>query len=220
VNQTPTVHLIDDDESFLRSMARRLRSHGLNVATWNSAAEFLLRPDQDAPGCVLTDLQMPARDGFELQRNLAASSNPLPLIFISGKGDIPSTVRAMRAGAEDFLTKRTETAELLAAIHRALDRDAQERISRGQQNASRELIDSLSGRELQMLLGIIQGLSNRQMSENYGVAERTVKHYRTLLTRRLDIYTSVDLCRLVQEAGLTPDDIAAAIDSTPATALQ
>lgn len=216
MTQQQTVHLIDDDDSFLRSMARRLRGHGLSVATWTSAAEFLLRPDQDAPGCVLTDLQMPARDGFELQRNLAASSNPLPLIFISGKGDIPSTVRAMRAGAEDFLTKRTETPELLAAIQRALDRDTRERVARSQQNASRDLIDSLSGRELQMLLGVIQGLSNRQMSETYGLAERTVKHYRTLLTRRLGVYTTVDLCRLVQEAGVTAEDIAAAIDATPA----
>jgi two-component system response regulator FixJ len=211
VTEQQTVHLIDDDESFLRSMARRLRSHGLNVATWNSAAEFLLRPEPNAPGCVLTDLQMPGRDGFELQRILATSPNPLPLIFISGKGDIPATVRAMRAGAEDFLTKRAGTSELLAAIQRALDRDTRERASRGQQNSSRQLIDSLSGRELQILLGIIQGLSNRQMVENYGLAERTVKHYRTQLTRKLDRYTTVELCRIVQDAGLTPENLTTAI---------
>jgi two-component system response regulator FixJ len=211
VTQQQTVHLIDDDESFLRSMARRLRSHGLTVAAWNSAAEFLLRPEPNAPGCVLTDLQMPGRDGFELQRILATSPNPLPLIFISGKGDIPATVRAMRAGAEDFLTKRTGTTELLAAIQRALDRDTSERTSRGQQNSSRQLIDSLSGRELQILLGIIQGLSNRQMAENYELAERTVKHYRTQLTRKLELYTTVEICRLVQDAGLTPEDLASTI---------
>ncbi len=211
MTEQQTVHLIDDDESFLRSMARRLRSHGLNVATWNSAAEFLLRPEPNAPGCVLTDLQMPGRDGFELQRILATSPNPLPLIFISGKGDIPATVRAMRAGAEDFLTKRAGTSELLAAIQRALDRDTRERASRGQQNSSRQLIDSLSGRELQILLGIIQGLSNRQMVENYGLAERTVKHYRTQLTRKLDRYTTVELCRIVQDAGLTPENLTTAI---------
>lgn len=211
MTEQQTVHLIDDDESFLRSMARRLRSHGLNVATWNSAAEFLLRPEPNAPGCVLTDLQMPGRDGFELQRILATSPNPLPLIFISGKGDIPATVRAMRAGAEDSLTKRAGTSELLAAIQRALDRDTSERTSRGQQNSSRQLIDSLSGRELQILLGIIQGLSNRQMVENYGLAERTVKHYRTQLTRKLDRYTTVELCRIVQDAGLTPESLTTAI---------
>lgn len=211
MTEQQTVHLIDDDESFLRSMARRLRSHALNVATWNSAAEFLLRPEPNASGCVLTDLQMPGRDGFELQRILATSPNPLPLIFISGKGDIPATVRAMRAGAEDFLTKRAGTSELLAAIQRALDRDTRERASRGQQNSSRQLIDSLSGRELQILLGIIQGLSNRQMVENYGLAERTVKHYRTQLTRKLDRYTTVELCRIVQDAGLTPESLTTAI---------
>lgn len=207
----PTIHVIDDDQSFLRSMGRRLKSHGLNVATYSSAAEFLIRPDQDSPGCVLTDLQMPNRDGFELQQNLAASSNPMPLIFVTGKGDIPTSVRAMRAGAEDFLTKRAETPELLDAIKRALERDSQNRRARGQQSVAREMIDSLSARELQVLLGVVQGYSNRQMSEEYGLAERTIKLYRTNLTRRLDIYTAVDLARLVHEAGLTAQDLAAAI---------
>jgi len=211
VTQQQTVHLIDDDESFLRSMARRLRSHGLNVATWNSAAEFLLRPEPNAPGCVLTDLQMPGRDGFELQRILATSPNPLPLIFISGKGDIPATVRAMRAGAEDFLTKRTGTTELLAAIQRALDRDTRERAARGQQNSSRQLLNSLSERELQILLGITHGLANRQMAVQYGLAYRTVKHYRTLLTRKIELYITFELCRLIQDTILTPETLATTI---------
>lgn len=207
----PTIHVIDDDQSFLRSMGRRLKSHGWNVATYSSAAEFLIRPDQDSPGCVLTDLQMPNRDGFELQQNLAESSNPMPLIFVTGKGDIPTSVRAMRAGAEDFLTKRAETPELLDAINRALERDSQNRMARGQQSVARDMIDSLSARELQVLLGVVQGCSNREMSEQYGLAERTIKLYRTNLTRRLDIYAAVDLARLVQEAGLTTEDLAAAI---------
>ena len=211
----PTIHVIDDDQSFLRSMGRRLKSHGLNVATYSSAAEFLIRPDQDSPGCVLTDLQMPNRDGFELQQNLAESSNPMPLIFVTGKGDIPTSVRAMRAGAEDFLTKRAETPELLDAINRALERDSRNRMARGQQSIARDMIDSLSARELQMLLGVVQGCSNREMSEHYGLAERTVKLYRTNLTRRLGIYAPVDLARLVQEAGLTTADLASAIDFPP-----
>lgn len=215
-----TVHIIDDDASFLRSMGRRLKGLGLNVVTYGSAAEFLLRPDPDTPGCVLTDLQMPNRDGFELQKNLADSSNPMPLIFITGKGDISTSVRAMRAGAEDFLTKRAETQELLDAINRAINRDTQNRIDRGLQSAAREMIDSLSTRELQMLLGVVLGRSNREMSEQYGIAERTIKLHRTTMTRRLDIYAAVDLARLVQEAGLTPDDLAAALESAPALPLE
>jgi len=215
-----TVHIIDDDASFLRSMGRRLKGLGLNVVTYGSAAEFLLRPDPDTPGCVLTDLQMPNRDGFELQKNLADSSNPMPLIFITGKGDISTSVRAMRAGAEDFLTKRAETQELLDTINRAINRDTQNRIDRGLQSAAREMIDSLSTRELQMLLGVVLGRSNREMSEQYGIAERTIKLHRTTMTRRLDIYAAVDLARLVQEAGLTPDDLAAALESAPALPLE
>jgi FixJ family two-component response regulator len=94
-----TVHLIDDDESFLRSMTRRLGGHGYRVASYSSVAEFLLRPDPEDPGCVLTDLQMPRRDGFELQEILAASTNPLPVVFITGKGDIPTSVRIARSMA-------------------------------------------------------------------------------------------------------------------------
>ncbi|NBP81423.1 response regulator, partial [bacterium] len=113
---TKTVHVVDDDDSFLRSMGRRLRGHGYAVETYPSVADFLLRTDPEAPGCVLTDLQMPHRDGFELQAKLSESSNPLPVVFVTGKGDIPTSVRAIKAGAEDFLTKRVSTEELLGAI--------------------------------------------------------------------------------------------------------
>jgi FixJ family two-component response regulator len=185
----PTIHVIDDDESFLRSMARRLRGHGSEVATHGSVAEFLSRPCPEAPGCVLTDLQMPNRDGFDLQETLAKSANPLPVVFVTGKGDIPTSVRAIRAGAEDFLTKRVPIDELVAAINRAIARDARDR-------------------ELQMLLGIVKGMQNKEMAEEYGLSERTVKYHRTVLTRRLDLYASVDLTRLVQQAGISIDELA------------
>ena len=113
---TPMIHVVDDDESFLRSMERRLRGHGYAVATYPSVARFFERPSPETPGCVLADLQMPKRDGFDLQATLAKSVNPLPVVFVTGKGDIPTSVRAMRGGAEDFLTTRAGTAELVAAI--------------------------------------------------------------------------------------------------------
>lgn len=212
---TPTIHLIDDDESFLRSMARRLGGHGYQIATYVSVAEFLLRPDPEGPGCVLTDLQMPRRDGFELQETLAISANPLPVVFVTGKGDIPTSVRAMRGGAEDFLTKRVPTPELLGAIDRALARDKRERSARRRQAQARQMIDELSGRELQMLLGIVKGMPNREMAEAYAMSERTVKYYRTMLTRRLDLHASVDLARLVQEAGISIERLEKMADAAP-----
>lgn len=205
---TPMIHVVDDDESFLRSMERRLRGHGYTVATYPSVTRFFERPDPEAPGCVLADLQMPKRDGFDLQETLAKSSNPLPVVFVTGKGDIPTSVRAMRAGAEDFLTKRTATADLVAAIDRAIDRDARERAERMRSAEARKKIALLSDRELQMLLGIVKGMQNREMAEEYGLSERTVKYHRTMLTRRLNIYASVDLTRLVQEAGIAIEELA------------
>ena len=204
----PVVHVVDDDESFLRSMERRLRGHGYTVATFPSVARFFVRPDPEAPGCVLADLQMPNQDGFDLQESLAKSPNPLPVVFVTGKGDIPTSVRAMRAGAEDFLTKRVATADLVAAIDRAIDRDARERAGRMRCGEARKKLALLSDRELQMLLGIVKGMQNREMAEEYGLSERTVKYHRTMLTRRLDIYASVDLTRLVQTAGITIEELA------------
>ena len=212
---TATVHLIDDDESFLRSMARRLGGHGYQVATYASVAEFLLRPDPEAPGCVLTDLQMPRRDGFELQETLAGSANPLPVVFVTGKGDIPTSVRAMRAGAEDFLTKRVQTPELVGAIERAIARDKRERTARRRQAKARQQIESLTGRELQMLLGVVKGMQNKEMAEAYAMSERTVKYYRTMLTRHLDIHASVDLVRLVQDAGISTEELTSMAAAAP-----
>ena len=205
---TPTIHVVDDDESFLRSMERRLRGHGYTVATYPSVARFFKRPDPEKPGCVLADLQMPTRDGFDLQETLAKSNNPLPVVFVTGKGDIPTSVRAMRAGAEDFLTKRAATADLVAAIDRAIGRDARERTERLRCAEARKKIALLSDRELQMLLGIVKGITNREIAEECELSERTVKYHRTMLTRRLDIYASVDLTRLVQDAGITIEELA------------
>lgn len=206
---TPTIHVVDDDDSFLRSMERRLRGHGYTVATYPSVARFFERPDSDAPGCVLADLQMPKQSGFDLQETLAESKNPLPVVFVTGKGDIPTSVRAMRAGAEDFLTKRAATADLVAAIDRAIARDARERVERMRAAEARKKLALLSDRELQMLFGIAKGMQNRDMAEAYGISERTVKYHRTMLTRRLNIFASVDLTRLVQEAGISLEELAA-----------
>ena len=203
----PTIHLVDDDESFLRSMDRRLRAHGYYVATHKSVANFFAHRDPDAPGCVLADLQMPKQNGFDLQEALAQSPNPLTVVFVTGKGDIPTSVRAMRQGAEDFLTKRVPTAELIGAIERAVARDVRERVERVRKHEARRQIVRLTGRELQMLLGIVKGMPNKEMAELYGMSERTVKFHRTQLTRRLDLTAAAELTRLVLDAGLSIEDL-------------
>lgn len=211
----PTIHVVDDDDSFLRSMSRRLRGHGYHVATHSSVAGFLADRDPESPGCVLADLQMPKQDGFDLQEALAKSPHPLPVVFVTGKGDIPTSVRAMRAGAEDFLTKRVQTAELVAAIERAVARDVRERAERSRRVEARRMVSRLGGRELQMLLGIVKGMQNKEMAAEYGMSERTVKFHRTQLTRRLEIHAAVDLARLVQDAGISIEQLAAMAATAP-----
>lgn len=194
------VHVVDDDPSFLRSMARRLTLYGYEVATHASAEEFLRRSSPEQPGCVLTDLQMPGADGFVLQEALARSANPLPVVFISSKGDVRTTVKAMRGGAEDFLTKRSTKAELVGAIERALERDLAERERRMRRNEARRLLENLSERERQVLDGVLRGLLNKEIADSLGLAERTVKHHRTALTHKLGVTSPIDLARLVDEA--------------------
>jgi FixJ family two-component response regulator len=127
---TPIVFVVDDDASHLAATARLLRASGFEVQTFSSAQDFLARRPADAPGCVVADLQMPGINGIELQEALARTANPLPIVLRTGHGDIPTTVRAMRRGAQDFLTKLAPTAELIAAIRRTLARDARERSAR------------------------------------------------------------------------------------------
>lgn len=194
------VHIVDDDDSFLRSMARLLRVSGYKVRAFKSVDEFLAREDREAPGCVVTDLNMPRRNGFDLQSALASSDNPLPAVFITGQGDIPSSVRAMRAGAEDFLTKRSPKAQLLSAVERALERDAAERAQRTLHSQVRSKLDALTARERQVLDGVARGLLNKQIGEELGIAERTVKHHRTMLTQKLGVQSAAELALLVRDA--------------------
>ena len=196
----PIVHIVDDDDSFLRSMARLLRVSGYKVRAFKSVDEFLAREDREAPGCVVTDLNMPRRNGFDLQSALASSDNPMPAVFVTGQGDIPSSVRAMRAGAEDFLTKRSPKVQLLSAVDRALKRDAADRAQRTRHSQVRNKLEALTVRERQVLEGVVRGLLNKQIGEELGIAERTVKHHRTTLTQKLGVQSAAELALLVRDA--------------------
>ena len=196
------VHLVDDDASVLVATSRLLRACGLVVRTFASGAEFLAQRDADAPGCVLADVQMPGMNGLELQTALARSHNPLPILFLTGAGDIPSSVRAMRNGAEDFLEKHAPTAQLLGAVHRALARDAREREARARQRELRARFDTLTKREVEVLGHVVRGRLNKQIAGDLGIHERTVKLHRTAITMKLHVQSVAELTRLAGEAGL------------------
>ncbi|HTT23445.1 MAG TPA: response regulator [Candidatus Sulfotelmatobacter sp.] len=201
----PIVHVVDDDVSFLAAISRLLRANGFSVKTYSSAHEFLAQRDTDTPGCVLADLQMPLMSGLDLQSALAQSPNPLPILFLTGHADIPSTVRAMRDGAEDFLEKRAPKEKLLDAVNRALTRDSRERAARERQLELRALFDALTERELEVLSHVVRGQLNKQIAADLGLHERTVKLHRTAITTKLKVQSVAELTRLTQEAGIFPE---------------
>lgn len=198
----PVVHVVDDDESFLRSVSRLLRASGFEVATFSSVQSFLQRDAPSTPGCVVTDLQMPRQSGLDLQEALARSRNPLPVVFLTSKGDIPTTVRAMRSGAEDFLTKRTPKAQLLQAVTRALDRGKQERHSREQGASVQAKLESLSPREREVLSRVARGLLNKEIAGELGLAERTVKLHRSNLSAKLGLRSAAELALFARQSGV------------------
>jgi FixJ family two-component response regulator len=198
----PIVHIVDDNPSFLSATSRLLRASGFTVRTFGSANDFLTQRDEDASGCVLADVQMPGMNGLELQTALAHSSNPLPILFLTGHGDIPSSVSAMREGAEDFLEKRAPKTQLIDAVKRALDRGAREREARARQRSVRALFDALTPRELEVLGHVVRGKLNKQIAGDLGIHERTVKLHRTAITTKLRVQSVAELTRLTDEAGL------------------
>lgn len=199
-----TVHIVDDNASFLAAVSRLLRASGFTVKTFSSASDFLGQRDADTPGCVLADLRMPGMNGFDLQLALAQTCNPLPILFLTGHADIPSTVRAMRGGAEDFLEKRAPKEKILDAVKRSLDRDARERESRARQGELRARFDALSKRELEVLAHVMQGRLNKQIAGDLGIHERTVKLHRTAITTKLGVQSVAELTRVTLQAGIFP----------------
>ena len=197
-----TVFIVDDDTSFLRSLSRLLSAVGYTVEAYVSARDFFARTAPDRPGCVVADLQMPEINGLQLQDRLRRSADPLPVIFLTGQGDIPTTVSAMRSGAEDFLTKRAPKEELLDAIERALARDTRERQQRSRQRELSHRFDELSSREKEVLRHVIQGKMNKEIAADLNINLRTVKLHRTHITRKLNVQSVAELTRLADETGL------------------
>ena len=196
------VFVVDDDASYLKSVSRLLRAVGYRVETFSTARAFLERPEPERPGCVVADLQMPGLDGLQLQEALSKTANPLPVVFMTGQGDIPSTVRAMRRGAEDFLTKLAPKEDLFDAVARALERNIQESARRLRRAGLQKDFAGLSARELEVLRLVVQGKLNKQIAADLNINLRTVKHHRTNVTRKLGVQSVAELTRLVEEAGV------------------
>ncbi len=197
----PTVFLVDDDVSFLRSLSRLLRASGFHVVAHNSATEFLAEARSDMNGCVITDLMMPGMDGMALQAALRKAGSELPILFLTGNGDIPTTVQAMRGGADDFLTKHAPKEILLAAVNRALAHNENNRAARARLLALQQPFQLLTDREREVLRHVVQGQLNKQIAADLGIHERTVKLHRTSITTKLQVHSVAELTRRVQAAG-------------------
>jgi FixJ family two-component response regulator len=195
----PVVHVVDDDEPMRTAVARLLRASGYEVRTYGSAGDFLLAPPEPVPGCLLLDLQMPGPSGLELQQALQRHPMPLPVVFLTGRGDVSSSVRAMKAGAVDFLTKPVEPAALLKAVEAALERDRSARAWRESIDDVQAHYASLTARERSVLDHVVAGKSNKDIARALGIAERTVKMHRAQVMAKMHAGSIAELVRSAEQ---------------------
>ena len=198
-----TVFIVDDDAGVLRALSRLLRTKGYDTRPYTSAQEFLVQHDAMIPGCALLDVSMPGLDGIELQHALTAERLHRPVIFITGKGDIPTSVRAMRAGAIDFLTKPVSEKNLLGAIARAEEEDTKSRQIHAELAAIQAKITALTPREREVLTHVVAGRLNKQIAGDLGTVEKTIKVHRSRMLKKLGVRRVVDLVRMAQKVGIS-----------------
>jgi FixJ family two-component response regulator len=198
------IYLVDDDAGVLKALTRMLGTKGYEVLAFSSPAEFLARHDPSVPGCAVFDVSMPGLDGIELQAALCAGGVERPVIFITGVGDIPMSVQAMKAGAVDFLTKPVKSGELLAAIAVAAERDSQALERRNELAAINGRLSSLTPREREVLTHVVAGRLNKQIAADLGVAEKTVKLHRGRMMHKMRVRAVADLVRMAERAGIRP----------------
>jgi FixJ family two-component response regulator len=195
----PLIHIVDDDDSLRDSLVDLLNAAGMEARTYASTGDFLMHPPVDRPGCVLLDVRLPGPSGLDLQAAMQRQGVALPVIFLTGHADVPTTVRAMKAGAVDFLEKPFERDTLLDALRRALARDAAERQARDQASRQRTRLAVLSGREREVFDGIVAGKLNREIAEELRIGLRTVKAYRAQLMEKLNVTSAAELGMLAAE---------------------
>ena len=198
------VYVVDDDPIVRRSVARVLRFAGFEALTFGSADELLAAVDPEAEGCALLDVAMPGIDGLALQEALVGRGIALPILFLTGHGDVPASVRAMKAGAVDFLTKPVEDEILLAAVRQAVERGRVERDARRDAASARARFDALTAREREVLECVIGGMLNKQVARELGITEATVKVHRGRVMEKTGISSLAELVRVADLAGLRP----------------
>jgi FixJ family two-component response regulator len=201
---SPIVHVVEDDRASREATARFLRAAGHQVRTYASAAEFLETAPVNGPGCVILDLQLPGLSGLDLQRKLSDREDPLPVVFLSGRSEVPQSVQAMKQGAVDFLTKTAHGSEVLAAVSAALSRDASDRDERGRLCALRNRHNRLSPREREVLAHLISGQLNKQVGFDLGISEQTTKIHRHRILEKMQAHSIADLVRMASDLGIIP----------------
>jgi FixJ family two-component response regulator len=201
----PTIFLVDDDAAVRKSLARVLREEGWNVETFESAEGFLARPGGAAPGCLVLDVTMPGLDGLELQRRLIEAGQTLPIVFLTGHGDIPMTVRALKAGAADFLTKPVASAALLGAVRAAIAQGEAARQVGAEMFAWQHRLATLTAREREVLAAVVQGRLNKQIAGDLGIVEQTVKFHRARIMERMQTRTVAELMHVAARLGIGRD---------------
>jgi FixJ family two-component response regulator len=202
----PRVFVIDDEPSVGKSLERLLRAGGMAVSCCESAHEYLAQYDPELPGCLVLDLSMPGLSGLDLQQTLAARASAPPIVFLTGHGDVPSSVQAMKRGAVDFLSKPVDEAVLVEAVSSAIEKDRVERRDRAGVAAIRARLATLTPREAEVLPYVIAGLLNKQTADRLGAAEKTIKVHRAHIMEKMQVRSVAELVRLAASAGITPAD--------------
>jgi FixJ family two-component response regulator len=197
-----TVFLVDDDQRVLKALSRLLRAKGYDAQPFASAQEFLDRDDLEVPSCAVFDVSMPCLDGLALQKALTDRGSQRPIIFLTGASDVPASVRAMKAGAIDFLTKPVKEGDLLSAIARAEDVDCRNRQTQGERAVINAKLTTLTPREREVLSHVVTGRLNKQIAADLGTVEKTIKVHRGRMMAKLGVRTVVDLVRLAEKAGI------------------
>ena len=198
------VFVVDDDPTIRKALTRLLRAGGFEARTFASPQAFLEQHDPAAPGCVVLDVLMPGLGGLELQQALAASGCVRSIIFITGRGDIPTSVRAMKAGAVDFLTKPIDAEQLLPAVRTALARDRQARRAHDELAAIARRLATLTEREREVLEHVVAGQLNKQIAGDLGTVEQTIKVHRGRVMAKMGVHSLAELVRVAERAGIAP----------------
>ena len=204
-SESQVIHVVDDDASFRTAVGRLLQASGYQVALYESGEQFLKNPPATEPGCILLDVSMSGLSGLQLQDHLAKLGGMLPIVFLTGHGDIPTSVKAIKAGAEDFLSKPATKATLLGAVERALGRYHEMHQRHERLGALRALVDSFTRRESEVFALVVRGKLNKQIAFELGTSERTVKAHRHNIMQKLKVHSLAEAVSIAERLGIVKE---------------